>query len=178
MKKDNDLFKTAILVISGILVGIILILAVQSMSGPKASDKIAATEPALPEGSVAPDGTAPGTAPSTNMPESPYPVSAGLAQLNAQTLQPTYVQVPEGTVVQQLPVQMAGPQVIQGQPQMIVQGGPGLTASPELIQSGPYQQVGGQFHSLPALPVGRNGLLANPCVDPGSTRGLAYRAKY
>lgn len=54
----------------------------------------------------------------------------------------------------------------------------GYQGQSDTIQTGPYQQVSGQFHGLPALPVGRNGLLANPCVDPPSTHGIAYNRQY
>lgn len=54
----------------------------------------------------------------------------------------------------------------------------GYQGQSDTIQTGPYQQVSGQYHGLPALPVGRNGLLANPCVDPPSTHGIAYNRQY
>lgn len=128
-----------------------------------------------------------GPAAQASMPASPYPVSAALAQLNANAQQPQmyYVQVPSGQIpAGQIPV--GQPYVLQqqaapGAMQPVVVGPGGAVAGQSgdtIVQEGPYQQVGGQYHNLPALKIGRNGLLSNPCVDPPSVHGAAYNRAY
>src|SRR6185503_9374659 len=95
MKKEGDLAKTAILLSAGILVGVLIMLCIphpaeQSSQKGGPESKTEQTSEASAGGTTSLPGKV------ADLPPSPYPVSAAMAQLNAaaQAPQTIYVQAP------------------------------------------------------------------------------------
>jgi len=190
MNKDN-LVKTSALVCVSILAGAIITVAVQYLGNAEHThrhgQKIASaestdsTEQQSTESSddaataSSDDGaqvtkTAPaGSAPNPAL-ESAHPVSAALSLLNGNTTTST-AQTQETA----LAPGMHYSETSSGYP--VYTGGRAVDSSmAPLTDSAQSQEViyGQEVSNLQPQQIGRNGLLANPCMDPISVHGLAY----
>src|SRR5205823_2445762 len=99
----------------------------------------------------------------------PYPVSTALAALNGTSI--TGATQTEGTQAIELPPGVSLSETTSGYP--IITGTRAVDSPPVVI---PYN--GGPMEEALPQPIGRNGLLANPCSDPISAHGAAYGRSY
>ena len=80
----------------------------------------------------------------------------------------------------QLGMQQSAPSMMQAPQGNYIQTGTPLMMPDQMPQTQTYMQAApttlypGQMMDDPAHQIGRNGLRANPCVDPPSCRGRAY----
>ncbi len=190
MNKKNESIKAAAFLAIGIMFGVLIMLSAQftgssekgraNQSSTKTNEGAATQSSTERNASAEVSGTngegQTQTAQAVSRPNiaglkpCPNPLDVAMSQLNA----PMMYQVQGNQLV---PLQ-------EGQTITVAPGdtmpsvSPGYQGAGDIVQAGPYQQVSGQYHALPALPVGRNGLLANPCVDPPSVHGIAYTRQY
>jgi hypothetical protein len=192
MNKDN-LVKTAALVFVSILAGAIISVGIQHLGSGKhhhkqgqkiasaestvsadqspneaadESDLATSNESAAVSSKIPPAGTAPNPAL-----ESAHPVSEALSILNgpAASIVP---QAQEATLAPGLHYSESS----SGYP--IYTGWRAVDSPMAALPSDSSQTqtviYGQDVSNLQPQQIGRNGLLANPCVDPGSAHGLAY----
>lgn len=185
MKEDKDLLKTAIWVTSGLVAGAALMWAIQYWTPNQEIVKQAAdSDKDIVESAVArsqtlvPDHTALSAQAAANAEHklvpvpSPYPVSSALAVLNGNANQTivettqqtgvTYVNLAPGTSLSE---STSGYPITMGRRAV----DSAFVVAPDSSSS---------ITEVPPQPVGRNGLLSNPCVDPPSTHGAAYGRRY
>ena len=178
MHKNREFVKVAIWVGSGLLAGALITAGLQSLISSTQPRKAALPADSQAENSnTTPDRQAkaiaePAVQPQSNAVKfaSPCPVSTALTYLNNASGMPATNLAP-GSVSPGVNYS----QTTSGYP--IYTGGRAVD-SPGLATQIPCQSQPMLVPMLPSLPVGRNGLLSNPCVDPASCRGLAYSRHY
>ena len=178
MNNQNETMKTAIWVCSGLIVGMLIMFAVQLLSANEAKDGVKEAENSSSSKSTASvqnepsnhTGTTSASAPA--MQACPYPVSSALATLNGPSSNANAPQAQDGVV--DANGMLPGTVLSESS-----SGYPVYTGS-RAIDSPPVLIEGSNSIDAEAAPqqVGRNGLLANPCSDPPSAHGLAYGRKY
>jgi hypothetical protein len=176
MQRKKDLVQVAVWVCCGIIAGALITAGVQSLvsAGRPLQAKQPAGNMAEPAEAVSAVKGAPVGAPDRFA--SPCPVSDALTALNdgrpVQATNPAAVSLSPGTHYSE---------TASGYP--IYTGGRAVDSLPAQIPV-QFQQAESQNQVIlpdagqEAQQVGRNGLIANPCVDPPSSHGLAYSRPY
>ena len=189
MNKKNESIKAAAFLVIGVMFGVLIMLSTQFGSANKeksgqlstithegaanqsTTEGIGSADAASTNGvSQTPPAQVSSRPNITGLKPCPNPLDVAMSQLNA----PVMYQVQGNQLV---PLQ-EGQTITVAPGDTMPSASPGYQSAGDIVQTGPFQQVSGQYHALPSLPVGRNGLLANPCVDPPSVHGIAYTRQY
>lgn len=182
-KDQKELLRTTLWVTIGLVIGAVMMLAFQNWTGQneQTAQKAApagtveaqsvptqqAEPPSAVPQSAVPEGAKP-TVAAAKMQPCPAPLSSALTVLN-QGL--PYVQDSQTVILQP---GSSYSETGSGYP--IITGGRAVD-SPSVIIPQSTTVIYGPVDDLPGQVIGRNGLLANPAVDPSSSHGLAYNRR-
>jgi hypothetical protein len=179
VKNQNEKIKTAIWVCCGLIVGMLIMFAVQHFSANEAKEGVkeaeisGSSEPTASIQNEPNNNTGTTSANPPAMQACPYPVSSALATLNGP---PNHANAPQAQQVGVVDANGMLPGTVlsessSGYP--VYTGGRAIDSPPVLFEGSNSIDA-----EAATQRVGRNGLLANPCSDPPSAHGLAYGRTY